>query len=277
MLNYSLIIPHHNCPELLDRLLNTIKYRDDSEIIVIDDNSDPNIVNFDDFPGTSRNDVKVIFSKDKGRGAGHARNLGVAQANGKWLLFADSDDYYNTSNLEALKDKYMNVDDIDIVYLNAQMVDESGNVVGNTYITNYIQNYLNNRFFSEKVLRYGVWEPWNRMVKRDVVISNNICFDEIPVGNDQMFSLKCSRYSKRISVETDVVYNYFKPIGRSTTNKYRHKLELLPQFVDLKMRSNSFYSEVGYPFKTSFLKIYLQAQDGGENKRIYRKKNERVS
>ena len=50
MINYSIIIPHKNIPNLLQRCLDSIPNREDVQIIVVDDNSDPNIVDFDKFP-----------------------------------------------------------------------------------------------------------------------------------------------------------------------------------------------------------------------------------
>lgn len=40
MYKYSIIIPHYNIPELLQRCLDSIPERDDVQVIVVDDNSD---------------------------------------------------------------------------------------------------------------------------------------------------------------------------------------------------------------------------------------------
>ena len=40
MVNYTIIIPHHNIPNLLRRCLHSIPLRDDVQIIVVDDCSD---------------------------------------------------------------------------------------------------------------------------------------------------------------------------------------------------------------------------------------------
>ena len=92
-MNFSFIIPHKNVPELLKKLLDSIPVRDDTEVIVVDDHSDPSIVDFVNFPGLKRRNTKCIFL-DESRGAGYARNVGIDNASGKWLLFADSDDSY---------------------------------------------------------------------------------------------------------------------------------------------------------------------------------------
>ena len=57
---YSVIIPHKDIPCLLQRCLDSIPPRDDVQIIVVDDNSSPDIVDFAHFPGQDRTDVPVI-------------------------------------------------------------------------------------------------------------------------------------------------------------------------------------------------------------------------
>ncbi|MDR2475404.1 MAG: glycosyltransferase family 2 protein, partial [Bacteroidales bacterium] len=37
--NYSIIIPHKDIPDLLRRCLDSIPYRNDLQIIIVDDNS----------------------------------------------------------------------------------------------------------------------------------------------------------------------------------------------------------------------------------------------
>lgn len=100
-LNYSFVIPHHNSPELLNRCLNSIPQRDDIEIIVIDDNSDE-----DKKPKLSRPDVKLIsIDAEHTKGAGRARNYGLKEATGKWIVFSDADDFFIPSFIDVL-DQY---------------------------------------------------------------------------------------------------------------------------------------------------------------------------
>lgn len=64
MYTYNIIIPHKNSPKLLQRCLDSIPRRDDLHIIVVDDNSDSDKVDFEHFPGYDRNDVELIFTKE---------------------------------------------------------------------------------------------------------------------------------------------------------------------------------------------------------------------
>ena len=113
MIIYSIVIPHKNIPYLLKRCLDSIPLRKDIEVIIVDDNSDPSIVDFNKYPGQNRINTHIIFTKE-GKGAGYARNIGLKHAKGKWIIFADADDYF-TENFTQLLNQYINVD-ADLVY-----------------------------------------------------------------------------------------------------------------------------------------------------------------
>ena len=56
-INFSIIIPTKNIPDLLLRCLESIPQRSDIEIIVVDDNSDREIVDVKNYPGTNNQQV----------------------------------------------------------------------------------------------------------------------------------------------------------------------------------------------------------------------------
>lgn len=74
--HYSIIIPHKNTPRLLERCLYSIPTWDEIQIIIIDDNSNSESVDFSHFPGNGRKNTEVLFTKE-GKGAGYARNIGL--------------------------------------------------------------------------------------------------------------------------------------------------------------------------------------------------------
>ena len=90
MINYSIIIPHRNIPKLLQRCLGYIPYRDDVQIIVVDDNSDPQVVDFDNFPGMNIPNVEVYFTKEETTLSGEDMIVmlsdGAIMGDDKWLL-----------------------------------------------------------------------------------------------------------------------------------------------------------------------------------------------
>lgn len=244
MYNYSIIIPHRNTPALLQRCLESIPYRSDLEIIIIDDNSNPEIIDLKNFPGLNRSNTKVIFDKSS-KGAGHARNIGLQYAKGNWLIFADADDYYS-KDFASILDRYSSIREIDIVFFKCQIIDDEGEKK-DFIINRYIDNYLDNRKLSLDTLKYGVWSPWSRMIKREVFARNHILFEEVPVGNDAWAILQASKYSRSFDVVPEIVYYYYKPKqGSQTDKKYTSETFLLR--VSQKFRINDFYTEVKYPY-----------------------------
>lgn len=250
---YSFIIPHKNTPELLCRCIDSIPIRDDIQIIVVDDNSDT-----DKTPNKLRDDVELtLLDASQSKGAGRARNIGMTKARGEWLLFADADDYY-TEALMFLLDKYADDGTTELVFLNACIFDEN-NTIKPFLADKLISNYLLGKRNGEQDLRYGIWTPWSRMVKRSIVEENNIVFDELPACNDKMFGLLCSYYSTNISVEKETVYMYYRPSFGSQTDNNRN-LTSLDGLLDVRRKTICLYKKVGYKPIPSYFSLLYKSQ-----------------
>ena len=251
-INYSFIIPHKNCPDLLRRCVDSIPQRDDIQIIVVDDNSDEGKK-----PNLEQNDVEVILlDADRSKGAGRARNVGLEHAKGKWLLFADADDYY-TDSLNQILDKYVNDETTDIVYLNASIFDETGTI--KPFKTEkLIENYLQNKKNADLFLRFDLWTPWSRMVKKHLVNGNNIRYDELPATNDKMFCLKCSYFAKIVKAEKEVLYMYYRPSSADSITDKQRGPNMLDGLIDVRLRTIELYKKAGYKRIPSFWAIFYK-------------------
>ena len=203
-MNYTIIIPHKNTPDLLQKCLDSIPERDDVEIIVIDDNSDESIVDFSHFPGLGRKNTKVILDKS-GKGAGYARNLGLAEVKDtKWLIFSDSDDYF-TGYLGVAMDKYLN-DESDEVYFKRHSV-----YVGTDRPATRHQK-ANSRVDEAiasgdvSVIQYKDLAPVCKFVSWRLVKENNIKFEPIRFSNDAMFFLQVGCKLKKLTIDPNPIY-----------------------------------------------------------------------
>lgn len=258
MINYSIVIPHKNCPELLERLLKSIPKRDDLEVIVVDDHSDDKLLpNIGDYP-----QARLVYN-DKEPGAGNSRNKGIELATGKWLLFADADDYYVSDALNSILEKYKSDCSTDIVYLNAKIVDEKGTIRKHIF-NQYHNDFQKNRYYSEQILKYLMFTPWSRMVKREMIISNNICFENVKIGNDAMFGLRTSLIAKTYKVESIIAYLYYRPQSGSLTQSYYTKKNL-GGLIDLHLRMNVFFDKIHFKRKYYFGYTYLKYLIAGRN------------
>ena len=239
MINYSIIIPHKNIPDLLQRCLDSIPRRDDIQIIIVDDNSNPQKVDFENFPGLGDPCVEVYFTKE-GKGAGYARNVGLKYAKGKWLFFADSDDTYTSSFSKFLTDSKDLV--ADVVYFKANLINNDVSKSPFFLMNYYITQYLYHGGALSDV-KFGAWEPWNKMISRQLVVQNNILFDEIPSSNDKMFSLKVGKFAERVIVIEQYLYNY---ILRKNSIIHNRNSNRLFYSLSTSINQNILYKRVGY-------------------------------
>jgi glycosyltransferase involved in cell wall biosynthesis len=203
--NYSIIIPHKNIPELLQRCLESIPVRDDVQVIVVDDNSDPDKVDFSTFPGLNRPYTEVYFTKE-GKGAGYARNVGLSKAKGKWLVFADADDFFLDGFLNYL-DKYLN-SSADIVFFNIKSV-YSNNLkpaFRHMKVNKLIERSLSLDSVSVKKLKYSFLEPFSKLYNYNFIKKNNIQFQEVFFSNDTLFTLTAAIKDREIQVDNHPIY-----------------------------------------------------------------------
>ena len=263
---FSIIIPHHNIPNLLRRLLDSIPQRKDVEIIVVDDNSDAAQVNFDIFPGLERSDVKVCFDK-KGGGGGYARNIGLKHATGKWIIFADADDFFNYCFNDIL-DEYLG-SDADIIYCNANSLDTDyyTSAFRTMHLNSYIDGFIKGDVNAEVGLRYLFGEPWCKIIRRDLIVDNKICFDETSIHNDTTFSYLCGFNAKKIIADKRAMY-----CVTSRENSVSKQISEQKKLERIKVFSGAYHffheHEINVRIDKHFRQLYESKQ---ENRLTYQK------
>ncbi|WP_303849541.1 glycosyltransferase family A protein [Apibacter mensalis] len=209
MFTYSIIIPHKNIPHLLKRCLDSIPSRKDIQTIIVDDNSDPTIVNFDKFPGYDKDNIEIYLTKED-KGAGYARNIGLSKAKGKWILFADADDFFN-QNFLTETDKYVDTDN-DLIYFLATSVysDTLNKAFRNKYLLStrkkYYKKLIKNEDEAKSELVYKNWEAWAKMFNRNFIEKNKLLFEEEKIGEDALFVIKAGELSRKYFVSDFPIY-----------------------------------------------------------------------
>lgn len=201
--NYSIIIPHKNTPDLLQRCIDSIPKRDDLQIIIIDDNSSEEKVDFDNFPGLKNVNTTCVFDKS-GKGAGHARNLGLQLALGKWIIFSDADDFFS-KEFNKILDSHIDVS-ADLTYHDVESVDSTTLLPCNRS-ENYKGKFYQAIAESDMcLLKYKMTFPWGKIISRELIEKHKIVFDETPVSNDAWFSLMVGHYSKETVAVQSIMY-----------------------------------------------------------------------
>ena len=199
-MDYTVIIPHYNSSILLERLLKSIPSNGQFQIIVVDDNS-----KIEEYKAIEALQFNFSFElyHNEGRYAGGARNTGLKYATGKWIMFADADDYF-TVDARCLIEQYLN-SDYDIVFFNviSKYSDTGEDAYRATHVQSLIQKASSKNDLD--VLRCCYTAPWGKMIKRQLIQENDIRFDEVIAGNDMMFSVLCGIKAKSIGYEKNPI------------------------------------------------------------------------
>ncbi len=265
---YSIIIPHKNSPSLLERCISSIPERDDTELIIVDDDSSPDIVDFESFPGKERKHTMIIFNKDGG-GAGEARNIGVEAARGEKLLFADADDFFNYC-LDEILSKYKEDDD-DIIFFNATSVDSDSYLPMDRvdFLHRFIELYESNPQEGLNKLRYEHGAPWCKIIKKKLIEKHNIRFQKVQMYNDARFSYRVSYYAQTFKVDKKALYcvTYI-----ATSITYTLTDEKILDLIRVSAERKKFYQDhiIDANIDHLFINYLIKAKDS-ENKNIYEK------
>ncbi len=202
MINYTFIIPHKNSPDLLRKCIDSIPHRDDVQIIIVDDNSESSIVDFDNFPGVGEKCTEVYFTKES-KGAGYARNVGLSHADGKWIVFADADDFFNPCINEAM-DLYM-TSKVELVLFKGNSIKIPSGLPSyrGDLFNELLEKALLTNDYSE-VLMLSV--PWRRFIKYDFISEYNIKFNEVRWSNDVIFMGYVAKYVSKVEASRLEIY-----------------------------------------------------------------------
>lgn len=232
-INYSIIIPHKNSTVLLERCLRSIPCRKDVQVIVVDDNSE----NQEELNAVVGGFSHVDLILTQGGGAGHARNEGLKYIRGKWVLFADADDFFHQFFLSEL-DKYL-TSQYDIVFfdVNSCFSDNLNPCEPRIY---EISKGIKNR--DVEYLKWKVHVVWGKLFKTDLMQNNHLLFDEVVASNDVMFACMTSYYARKIEIDPFVLYC-------STVNLnslcYKMTLQNIDARIDVALRYNKFVHSIG--------------------------------
>ena len=270
---FSIIIPHKDIPDLLMRCLRSIPVSKDIQVIVVDDNSADANTYLVRYPELSRPYLEFIRTT-KGGGAGYARNVGLDQAKGRWLLFADADDFY-VEDMYDIISSYVDSEADFIYFKNKSVLSENISVRANRGV---LENAIIDQYLSdgdEWPIRAQIFGQWGKMIKRSLFVKNNIRFEEVEYSNDAYCALLTSYYADVIKVVDRVLYVHtFRP--HSLTAEFCTKPDELKIRAEVFFRRDKFMYQHGFcrERRSKFYLLKMLKQDRGLYKDFFFKLDE---
>lgn len=101
---FSIITPTYNRAHYLAEMITSVQAQtfESFEHIIVDDGSTDNSEQL--VTEAANNDPRIVYIKQENKGRSTARNVGMSKANGQYICFLDSDDYWRPNHLQVLKD-----------------------------------------------------------------------------------------------------------------------------------------------------------------------------
>lgn len=195
---FSVIVPVYGVEKYLVECIESILQQNYSnyELILIDDGSPDKCPEICDAYAQNYSNIKVIH-KENG-GLSDARNVGIHNARGKYLLFIDSDDMIVCdafSNIESTIRKFKYPD---VVFLEAQKLYPNGEIkaMGDGYIGSKINNqpHLDVLKFLSSMPKFP-GSACTKAVKREIV-TDGIYFERGLLSEDIEWSYRLFQKAK---------------------------------------------------------------------------------
>lgn len=261
-MNYTIVIPCYNARDYIETTLDSIVHQEGAEtsweVIVVDDCSmDDSYAVVEQYASKAEIPVRILRN-EKNSGPAVARNLGIANAQGDYLLFMDSDDYV-ASNLLQLVDKCIKETEADVVfYGNYQVI---GNVKRKFSVTKHEDKYAYMALSLGSLCRFAS----KRTLWKDIAMPSISHAEDIAV-----IPILLAR-SKRIEAINECLY-YYVNRGNSLSNSSSRRIveEFQISFdytYQVLSRKQEFYASLEFHgLKTILYGATLNALKCGMNK-----------
>ena len=234
----SVIVPVYNTEKYLRRCVDSIlaqTFKDFELLLINDGSTDGSGAICDEY---AQKDSRVrVFHKENG-GVSSARNLGLENAQGKWITYVDGDDWIEPTMYEELYKKAIE-DNADVVYSDLKMVFKD---------KEEYYSIAKHSWDKKEMMKNYIASVWTclvyAIVRRDVYEANNLkspthlCYCE-----DFWLSVRLFHFAKKISYINKAFYSYYRVNETSRMNNLDKKTEKDEQTAYLE--TIEFFKEQG--------------------------------
>lgn len=217
----SIIVPVFNAEKTIDKCIESIIHQtyDNIEVILINDGSKDSSLKI--CSQYASNDMRIHVIDSENRGVSEARNIGLKEATGDYILFCDSDDFVSPYWAETMMSKY----EPNLLVMCKLTAFDNDETICNTQI-----NEFENSIIGKKDFIYyretGIGSPTNKLFKTEIIKKYNIKFsNKLSLGEDLLFVLE---YLSHITGEIkllDIPLYYYRVSNNPSLSKNTPKKE----------------------------------------------------
>lgn len=223
---YSVIIPIFNAEKTLRRCLDSLRSKTcdgtEMELILVNDGSNDECLSICTEYSHIFSDCRVINTPNRGVSA--ARNAGLDEARGEFIVFVDSDDYV-VPEFFSILDKAVEADSSDLAQFSV-CIDTGKRKLKRQ--RKRMSAHSRDELFPliiDSICRKTINGPWAKIYRHDIIEEHHIRFPEgVSVGEDRAFNIVYSFYINSYSVFDKVTYVLNTENKDSLSRMYRDDL-----------------------------------------------------
>lgn len=222
--------------------MESIPISNDIEVIIVDDKSENEHIHKIESLKKRNDLIDFSFYSNNTpiQSAGTCRNIGLNCALGKWIYFADSDDFFLEDFYLKTSDYFNSDNDVVFFYPTSQYIDgKKGHrhLIYEQIFNNYITKANEKDLLK---LRYKTYAVWIKLINKDFIKKHGIKFDEVPAANDVMFSTKVGFHMNKFTISENTTYCIVRRKGSLTV---QIKKEFLESRINVLISQYSFLSK----------------------------------
>lgn len=227
----SVVSPVYNGSAYLTPFLQSVLNQSfsDFELIMVDDGSTDDSVQI--IQTYQEKDARIHLIKQNHKGAGSARNVGLAQAKGQYIIFLDSDDWFKKDFFKTMLDR-ITKDQSDVVICEFFFYNQQTGELRRCDIAETGDQKIEK---TDLVFDLFPPNPWTKVYKTSFLIQNRLLFQEIPSCNDWSFAYISVICADKISViRKPLVYYRTKTTTSISSQRYKRTKDIVRAVQDLK-------------------------------------------
>ena len=200
----SVIIPAYNVQdyiaECLDSILNQT-YKD-LEIIVVDDGSTDNTPQILEEYAKKYPQIHILTQQNSGQSV--ARNWGLRESSGDYIVFVDSDDWLATNN--SIEMLYEKITETSADFVQAGLAFKKGKVLTEYKIQSHGLTKGRDILYNMLEVKDLYTSPWAKIYSSEFLKDNNLNFIEGLVNEDTAFSICIAAKAKQVAYLNALTY-----------------------------------------------------------------------
>ena len=208
----SIIIPAYNCENFITDCLNSLTRQTfkNFEIICVDDGSTDKTIEI--LEAYQKKYKFISVYKQKNSFAGVARNNGYKHAKGKYILFLDSDDFFEPRMLERAIKKILETKS-EIAIFKAREYNTKTKQFKNCKFPLSIEQfpqkpYFTFKDFGNKLFQANSCISWNKLISKELIERTKVKFADTKSSTDVVFIYTLLTQAKRMCLINEIFVNY---------------------------------------------------------------------